>query len=76
MLSTHCLKGITSSVATIPSVTVYSVTPVLRFEFPVSGGTIRELIPSLLYIQNLQLSSHEFKYPPSCFNVLMTPLKM
>ena len=38
-------------------------------------GTIPELIPPLLYIQNLH-SSHAFKYPPSCFNLLVTPLKM
>ena len=39
--------------------------------------TIPELIPQLHYIQNL-LSSHAFtcKYPPSCFNLLVTPLKM
>ena len=30
--------------------------------------------PPLVYIQNLH-SSHEFKYPPSCFNLLMTLLK-
>ena len=38
-------------------------------------GTIPELIPPLLYIQNLH-SSPAFKYPPSCFNLLVTPLKM
>ena len=38
-------------------------------------GTISELIPPLLYIQTLH-SSHAFKYPPSCFNLLVVPLKM
>ena len=37
--------------------------------------TIPELIPQLLYIQNL-LSSHAFKYTRRCFNLLVTPLKM
>ena len=36
---------------------------------------IPELIPPLLYIQNVH-SSHAFKYPPRCFNLLVTPLKM
>ena len=38
-------------------------------------GTIPELIPPLVYIQNLHSSMHS-KYPPSCFNLLVTPLKM
>ena len=44
-------------------------------QHPVFKGTIPELIPPLLYIQNLH-SSHAFKYPPSSFNLLVTPLKM
>ena len=43
--------------------------------YPGVVGIIPELIPPLLYIQNLH-SSHAFKYPPSCFNLLVTPLKM
>ena len=39
------------------------------------NGTIPELIPPSLYIQNLH-SAHAFKYPPSCFNLLATPFKM
>ena len=38
-------------------------------------GTIPEFIAQLLNMHNLQ-SSHAFKYPPSCFNVFMTPLKI
>ena len=51
-----------------PFFTLFDVLPALT-------GTIPVLIPCCFYIQNLQ-SFHEFKYPPSCFNLLMALLKM
>ena len=45
----------------------------LHLELP--NGTMPVFILPLLYIQTLH-SSHEFKYPPSCFNLLVTPLKI
>ena len=54
------------------------VSVVLLLSPPVCQGTIRTIpifIPPLVYIKNLR-SSYEFEYPPSCFNLLMTLLKM